>query len=1312
MQLTGVESIANLNFGTRAGLLLPTLDVISTPSPILEDAGEQLINLTGIAPGRTGGPALQITASSSAPLIIPDPTVTFVSGQSTAVIRYRPLADMHGQVTVVATVRDAGADLVFSTPDDALLQRSFTVTVQPVNDPPTFRVPVSRTINVDEDSSAQSIAAFVTNISTGGGTLEASQTLSPFIVTADNPSLFSVLPSIDSNGRLTFTAKPDATGTSSVAVTLKDNGGASNGGSDSVSDLFVIVVNPVNDAPSFNLGGNQNVTTGGGAQSVTSFATGFAPGGGMDEVNQTITEFVVTSDNPGLFLVQPSISTVGALSYTPSLDRTGVANVTVRVRDNGGTAKGGADLSPPKSFVVTVAALLDTTAPRPVFRTQVVSQINQRNFPVSIDFGENVANFALTDLTVIGGSVSNLQSLANGLYSFTFSALADGNVSIGIAADKVKDLANNGNLAATTLNITIDTVGLIPVLSTTEKSVTNQSNFSIAAIFSGAVTDFDVSDITVVNGTPSNLQTVDATAGRYVFDVTVDSRNDGPVTVLIPSGRSIDAFGNFNSDSNVISLIVDRSQPAAALSPGLSSLINQRAFPVQIDFNEPVTGFDLSDLNLTNGAASAFQQLSSSRYAFLFTADSDGPIAIGLAAGKAQDAAGNANTAANSLQSTFDGTQPLPSLTSSQTSPVTTTDLVATVTFSEPVSGFDANDVFVINGILQSLTPVSAQRFDLKIKAASDGVVVIGLVTGGAHDNAGNTSVGILPLSLTVEQGSANYTPALSSTEPNPTLNRSFDVSLDFGRSISGLIPEDFSVTNASIANVQELTGASYRLTVNILSEGNYSISLGSSKVLDAQNRPNSASNLLTGSYVDLTNTDFGDAPTAAQSGFPSNYPTRFSDNGARHKLSALFLGAGVDAETDGQPSATAAGDESVSSPNDGISFLVTPIASSRRDTFSLLQVAASASGKLDGWIDLNRDGDWNDAGEQIVVNQSVTSGNQLVFFSIPVGASPGGTFARFRLSSLGGLSPIGPAADGEVEDYRITLLDGAAGANVNIDAVTMGTASIDVTAGEVRVFQGNTNYFRGAAADVAKIELQSQGTTLLSITNPGANLPGEIDYVTTGGAIEATLRVTQTDFSLSSPAGQSLFGIDTIDLTSASSDLTITATDVSRITGGSTLRIITDGDDTITAQPGWKYTAASKENNRFVPTFQNGTALVEIVTSPEWHNPFNSLDANGDGSVTTLDALLVINALNSPRVMNGQGQFFGANQLDVLDFQFYDTDGDGKLAPLDALIVINQLNRGPAGEPTDLLWRDDRRDRATQDEEELIDEVMACWAE
>ena len=44
----------------------------------------------------------------------------------------------------------------------------------------------------------------------------------------------------------------------------------------------------------------------------------------------------------------------------------------------------------------------------------------------------------------------------------------------------------------------------------------------------------------------------------------------------------------------------------------------------------------------------------------------------------------------------------------------------------------------------------------------------------------------------------------------------------------------------------------------------------------------------------------------------------------------------------------------------------------------------------------------------------------------MPAGATLGVTYARFRLSTAGGLTPTGAAADGEVEDFRVTLATGS----------------------------------------------------------------------------------------------------------------------------------------------------------------------------------------------------------------------------------------------------------------------------------------------
>src|SRR5262249_1805882 len=59
----------------------------------------------------------------------------------------------------------------------------------------------------------------------------------------DKPDLFSVPPQIDSSGKLTFVPKPNVEGTTTVTVTLQDDGGTTSGGVDtSLPQTFTITV--------------------------------------------------------------------------------------------------------------------------------------------------------------------------------------------------------------------------------------------------------------------------------------------------------------------------------------------------------------------------------------------------------------------------------------------------------------------------------------------------------------------------------------------------------------------------------------------------------------------------------------------------------------------------------------------------------------------------------------------------------------------------------------------------------------------------------------------------------------------------------------------------------------------------------------------------------------------------------------------------------------------------------------------------------------------------------------------------------------
>ena len=163
---------------------------------------------------------------------------------------------------------------------------------------------------------------------------------------------------------------------------------------------------------------------------------------------------------------------------------------------------------------------------------------------------------------------------------------------------------------------------------------------------------------------------------------------------------------------------------------------------------------------------------------------------------------------------------------------------------------------------------------------------------------------------------------------------------------------------------------------------------------------------------------DFGDAPAP--------YPTLQSANGASHGLiDGFHMGATVDSETEGIPSATAIGDDTNANGDDEDGVFFTDMFA---DTTASVQVVisngSSSSGVLQGWIDFNADGDWSDAGEQVFLDQAVEEGSNNLTFNVPDGAQIGHTFARFRYGYERGISFTGAAFAGEVEDHRVLIME------------------------------------------------------------------------------------------------------------------------------------------------------------------------------------------------------------------------------------------------------------------------------------------------
>ncbi len=331
---TRVTSVGGANNATTNNPPVATSDgpfpVFEDGAIVFSDAGDWLAN-------DTDADLDPVTLSGFDVATAQGGTVTDVGGGS---YRYEPPADFSGTDTFTYSITDGLGGYATAT---------VTVAVGALNDAPAFDRGFD--VVIAEDSGAHA-AAWATGM-TAGPADEAGQALSFEVVANSNADLFATPPAVALDGTLSFTPAADAAGTAFIGIRLRDDGGTADGGEDtSPTVMLTIVVTPVNDVPRFTKGPDVTVTEGSGAYSAA-WGTGIVAGP-PDEAWQVLTFEVTANDNPGLFDVLPAVAGDGTLTFTPVAVGIGTATLEIRIRDDGGTADGGIDVSAVQIFTITV----------------------------------------------------------------------------------------------------------------------------------------------------------------------------------------------------------------------------------------------------------------------------------------------------------------------------------------------------------------------------------------------------------------------------------------------------------------------------------------------------------------------------------------------------------------------------------------------------------------------------------------------------------------------------------------------------------------------------------------------------------------------------------------------------------------------------------------------------------------------------------------------------------------------------------------------------------------------------------------------
>ena len=354
---------------------------------------------------------------------------------------------------------------------------------------------------------------------------------------------------------------------------------------------------------------------------------------------------------------------------------------------------------------------------------------------------------------------------------------------------------------------------------------------------------------------------------------------------------SVQHTAGVSSGDGAINISYVRGTNVLALTPS-STTVNGTSLTYALTFDGNVSGLTASSFSL-GGTATGWSVQSVTGLGANYTVTvasgsgtvTDGTLMLRLKGSSATDAfSGPAPGAAFDAASvTTDRTAPAVA-SATPVGATTTTNAASvayTVTFSEPVSGFDAADVTTTGTAtgwtVASVVAAAGNAYTVTFSGGSgtDGTIVPRIAANGVADVAGNTgpSAAFAGDTVTVDR----VAPTVQSfTATTPTRASSIAYTLTFSESVNGLAVSDFTLGGSSagwtVSSVSASSGTTFTVQVAKTgpTDGTVVPTLGVATVTDAAGNTGPATGA-TGTTVTIDRT----APTV--SAFSATTPTRGS---------------------------------------------------------------------------------------------------------------------------------------------------------------------------------------------------------------------------------------------------------------------------------------------------------------------------------------------------------------------------------------------------------------------------------------------------
>lgn len=221
----------------------------------------------------------------------------------------------------------------------------------------------------------------------------------------------------------------------------------------------------------------------------------------------------------------------------------------------------------------------------------------------------------------------------------------------------------------------------------------------------------------------------------------------------------------------------------------------------------------------------------------------------------------------------------------------------------------------------------------------------------------------------------------------------------------------------------------------------------------------------------------------------------------------------------------------------------------------------------------------------------------------------------------------------------------------------------------------------QSAGAEFSRVDTRSNGgitafstaTNVATITVREDDSPPTLDFINSPVLVPSTAPVTVSLTGITDGGA----GVEVLTVTATSNKPALLPNPLVTYTSPDTFGTLTLTG--VEGAAGWvqvSVTVTEADGDTVSRTFTVGVG----ATPAWWQNPVNSRDVDGEGNIVPLDALIVINELNSRRLSDSLGRLPVPPPAGNPP-PYYDVNGDQYVTAQDALIIINYLNSQIAGE-------------------------------